>query len=217
VQEYLKNSDMWRLLDIIFATLGLLAISPLCVVVVLVILITDGRPIFFVQRRVGRTGSGFPLIKFRSMKKRQSDDARITIVDRDPRVTQIGNFIRRWKIDELPQLINVLLGQMSIVGPRPEVQEYVDRFPTGFAELLKVRPGITSPASIEFRRESELLAEKENPESYYLNVILPQKIALDRQLIINRSLKVYFSSIFRTITSLFDSTLRDICEGGQSP
>ena len=163
-----------RALDIAGAGAGLLVTSPILLAACTAILLTDGRPVLFRQQRVGRNGVPFEILKFRSMR---NDAAGLQVSsDHDPRITRVGNILRKSKVDELPQLVNVLRGQMSIVGPRPEVPRYVDRWPDALRpEILSVRPGITDPASIVFRDESEILAASADPEATYIDEILPRK------------------------------------------
>ena len=135
-------------------------------------------PVFYRQVRVGRHNKDFRIIKFRSMRVGADKGSLVTIGGRDPRITRSGYFIRKYKLDELPQLINVFIGQMSIVGPRPEVRHYVDYWTKEQLHVLDVRPGITDPASIKFRNENELMEKADNPENYYINVIMQEKIRL---------------------------------------
>ena len=141
---------MWRLIDLVAATVGVIVLSPLYVVGFLMVVLDDGFPVFFQQERLGKGGNVFRLLKFRTMYRDAHKRGLITVGGRDPRVTCSGYFLRKSKMDELPQLFNVIKGDMSLVGPRPEVQKYVDLYPEDFNYLLKVRPGMTSPASIAF-------------------------------------------------------------------
>jgi lipopolysaccharide/colanic/teichoic acid biosynthesis glycosyltransferase len=168
-----------RLFDIIFSLLGLLLLWPLFLVVGLMVKFQDGGPAFFRQTRIGRNGQAFRLIKFRSMRVESSSPGPSITADGDPRITAVGRFIRKTKIDELPQLLNVVLGNMSFVGPRPEVPKYVGLYTEEQRAVLKLRPGITDLASIEFRKEEELLASAEDPEKFYREYCLPTKIELN--------------------------------------
>lgn len=169
---------MKRFFDIVASLLGLIVLSPLLLVVAIWVKLDSEGPVFFRQVRVGRYNKDFRIFKFRSMRVGSDKGSQVTIGGRDPRVTCSGYFIRKFKIDELPQLINVLVGDMSLVGPRPEVRHYVDYWTPEQMRVLDVRPGITDPASIRFRNENELLAKAKNPEKYYVEVIMPQKIKL---------------------------------------
>lgn len=175
-----------RLFDLIASSFGLLLIAPLLLAIALWIKLDSPGPVFFRQERVGRHGTPFRIYKFRSMRQ---DNAGLQItVGADDRITKSGHFIRAYKLDELPQLLNVLLGDMSLVGPRPEVPRYVALYPADVrAEVLSVRPGITDLASVQYRSESTLLAQSSNPEQTYVETILPAKLALCRQYVRERS------------------------------
>ncbi len=159
------------------AALGLLLLSPLLFFIGCMIVREDGFPVFFRQTRVGRGGRAFSLLKFRSMRMRCAG-TRITAAN-DPRLTRFGAFLRRYKLDELPQLWSVIRGEMSLVGPRPEVPAFVGLNDPVWNEVLRVRPGITDLASLVYRQEEDLLAHSSNPEAYYRDVILPAKLALN--------------------------------------
>lgn len=169
---------MKRLFDIFLSGLGLILLSPLFLVIAIWIKIDSRGPIFYRQVRVGRNNTEFRIFKFRSMRIGSDKGSLVTIGGRDPRITRSGYFIRKFKIDELPQLINVFIGDMSLVGPRPEVRHYVNYWTPEQMHVLDVRPGITDPASIKFRNENELLAMAEDPEKYYIEVIMQEKIKL---------------------------------------
>jgi len=169
---------MKRLFDIIASGFGLLCLSPLFLMVALWIKLDSKGPVFFRQVRVGRYGKDFRIFKFRSMRVGSDKGSQITVGGHDSRITRSGYFIRKAKIDELPQLINVFIGDMSLVGPRPEVRHYVDLWTPEQMRVLDVRPGITDPASIRYRNENELLESVQNPEEYYINVIMQDKIKL---------------------------------------
>jgi len=170
---------MKRLLDITGSLIGLLCISPVLLVVALWIKLDSSGPIFYRQVRVGRYGKDFRIYKFRSMYTDSDRKGLITIGDRDPRVTRSGYYIRKYKLDELPQLINVLVGDMSFVGPRPEVRKYVNMYTEAQLHVLDVRPGITDAASIKYRNENELLATQDDPDRYYVEVIMQDKLAIN--------------------------------------
>ena len=175
-----------RLFDIAASAVGLLLLAPLLLGIAVWIKRDSPGPVFFRQERIGRHGQPFRIYKFRSM--RQNNAGLQITVGEDARITRSGRFIRAYKLDELPQLINVLLGDMSIVGPRPEVPRYVALYPAEVrAEVLSVRPGITDLASVQYRSESTLLAQSSNPEQTYVDTILPAKLALCRQYVRERS------------------------------
>lgn len=169
---------MKRIFDILVSGIGLLCLSPLLLIVAIWIKLDSPGPVFYRQVRVGRYNKDFHIFKFRSMRIGSDKGSLVTIGGRDPRITRSGYFIRKFKIDELPQLINVLVGDMSLVGPRPEVRHYVNYWTPEQMHVLDVRPGITDPASIKYRNENELLAQAEDPEKYYIEVIMQEKIKL---------------------------------------
>ena len=189
---------MKRLFDILLSGLGLLIISPLFLIVAIWIKLDSPGPIFYRQVRVGRYNKDFRIFKFRSMRIGSDKGSLVTIGGRDPRITRSGYFIRKFKIDELPQLINVLVGDMSLVGPRPEVRHYVNYWTEEQMHVLDVRPGITDPASIKFRNENELLAQAEDPEKYYIEVIMQEKIKLYLDYVAKNSLCYDIKLIFQT-------------------
>ena len=156
-------------------------------------------PIFYIQKRVGLNGNDFNLFKFRSMRVNADKLGLLTVGGRDPRITNSGYIIRKYKLDELPQLFNVLKGEMSLVGPRPEVRKYVDLYTSDQRQVLQVRPGITDEASIKYKNENDLLAISENPEKTYIEEIMPAKLELNKKYIQNPSMVNYFSIILRTI------------------
>ena len=175
-----------RLFDIAASAIGLLLLAPVLLGIAVWIKRDSPGPVFFRQERIGRHGQPFRIYKFRSM--RQNNAGLQITVGEDARITRSGRFIRAYKLDELPQLINVLLGDMSLVGPRPEVPRYVALYPADVrAEVLSVRPGITDLASVQYRSESTLLAQSSNPEQTYVDTILPAKLALCRQYVRERS------------------------------
>ena len=169
---------MKRLFDILVSGIGLICFSPLLLIVAIWIKLDSPGPVFYRQVRVGRYNKDFRIFKFRSMRIGSDKGSLVTIGGRDPRITRSGYFIRKFKIDELPQLINVLVGDRSLVGPRPEVRHYVNYWTPEQMHVLDVRPGITDPASIKYRNENELLAQAEDPEKYYIEVIMQEKIKL---------------------------------------
>ena len=169
---------MKRVFDIVASGLGLIVLSPLFLVLAIWIKLDSNGPVFYRQVRVGYKNKDFRIFKFRSMRVGADKGSLVTIGGHDPRVTRSGYFIRKFKFDELPQLINVFLGDMSLVGPRPEVRHYVDSWTAEQMHVLDVRPGITDPASIKFRNENELMEKAEDPEKYYIEVIMQEKIKL---------------------------------------
>lgn len=193
---------MIRLCDILFSFFGLLFLSPLFLIVALWIVIDDPGPVFYRQQRVGKDGKNFGLLKFRSMRKDADKMSLITIGDRDPRVTRAGYYIRKYKLDELPQLWNVLVGEMSLVGPRPEVRRYVETYTDEQRKVLSVRPGITDYASIEYIDENRLLAASSDPDKTYIEEIIPAKIALNMRFINHQTLGEYFKIILLTLTKI---------------
>lgn len=193
---------MKRLFDITASALGLLLLSPLFIVVAIWIKLDSEGPVFYRQLRVGRHNKDFRIYKFRSMRIGADRGSLVTVGGHDPRVTKSGYIIRKYKIDELPQLINVLLGDMSIVGPRPEVRHYVNYWTPSQMRVLDVRPGITDPASIRYRNENELLAEAQDPENYYINVIMQDKIRLYLEYVDNVSFCYDIKLIFQTFKAI---------------
>jgi lipopolysaccharide/colanic/teichoic acid biosynthesis glycosyltransferase len=189
---------MIRLFDIIFSSLGLILLFPLFVIIYILIVIESKGSGFYLQSRVGKDGVDFKLYKFRSMRVGSDKKGLITIGERDPRMTRIGVFIRRFKLDELPQLINVFKGEMSMVGPRPEVRKYVNLYNQEQIKVLSVRPGVTDYASIEYANENEILGNAIDPERVYIEEIMPRKIKLNMKYITNQNIKEYFKIIFLT-------------------
>ena len=187
-----------RLLALVLAALALAALSPLLLVIAIVVRLDSAGPVLFRQTRVGRAERPFQILKFRTM--RPSSEGRLITVDGDSRITRVGAILRKTKLDELPQLINVLTGTMSLVGPRPEVPRYVALYPAHARRLvLSVRPGITDNAAVEFRNESELLSRSADPERAYIEEILPRKLALYESYVRNRSFLGDLRIIVRTI------------------
>lgn len=189
---------MKRLFDIIASGCGLLVLAPVFLIVTIWIKVDSRGPVFYRQVRVGRYNKDFRIYKFRSMRVGSDKGSLVTIGGRDPRVTRSGYFIRKFKIDELPQLINVFVGDMSLVGPRPEVRHYVDYWTPDQMRVLDVRPGITDPASIRFRNENELLEKAEDPEKYYIEVIMQEKLKLYLEYVESASFWYDIKLIFRT-------------------
>lgn len=193
---------MIRFFDILFSLLGILLLSPVFIVLYVFIRLESKGGGFYRQRRVGRYGRDFYVYKFRSMRVGADKQGLITVGGRDPRITRIGYFIRKYKFDELPQLFNVLTGDMSLVGPRPEVRKYVDLYTDEQREVLSVRPGITDYASIEYVDENTILGQAEDANRAYVEMIMPDKIRYNMKYIDNRSLKEYFKIIFLTLKEI---------------
>lgn len=169
---------MMRTFDFLGAALGLILLLPLLAILAALIRFTSGSPVFYRQVRVGQGGRPFRIWKFRTMVVDADRGGCAITVDKDPRVTRVGHWLRQWKLDELPQLVNVLTGEMGFVGPRPELPRFVDLYTESQRRILELRPGITDPASLAYRHESDLLDGREDPEIYYLGTILPDKIRI---------------------------------------
>ena len=193
---------MIRFCDIVLSCLGLLLLSPLFAVVAVWIVIDNPGPVFYRQMRVGKDGKDFGLLKFRSMRIGADKESLITIGEHDSRITRAGYYIRKYKLDELPQLWNVLIGDMSLVGPRPEVRRYVDMYTDEQRQVINVRPGITDYASIEYIDENRILAQAEDPDRTYIEEILPAKIALNMRYIKHQTLGEYMKIIFLTLAKI---------------
>jgi len=187
-----------RILDVLVAAVGLVLTSPVLLAAAVAVRLDSPGPAIFRQRRVGLGGESFDILKFRTMREdAESLGAQLTI-GADPRVTRVGKFLRAWKIDELPQLINVLRGEMALVGPRPEVPRYVDLYTPEQRQVLRARPGITDPASIQFRSESEFMARQEDPERYYREVLMPLKLQINLDYLARRTLASDFGILVET-------------------
>jgi lipopolysaccharide/colanic/teichoic acid biosynthesis glycosyltransferase len=195
---------MKRAFDLVLAAVGLVLLSPLMVIAALLIKLDSIGPIFFKQERMGRGFRPFFIYKFRTMVHDARGQGRRFTAGNDPRITRVGRILRKTKIDELPQLINVLKGDMSFVGPRPEIPEFVELFRQDFEEILRVRPGITDLGSMKYRHEAELLGRASNPTEEYVTRILPDKIKLAKDYIQNSSLFFDLTVIFKTLLKLFD-------------
>jgi len=188
-----------RFFDFIASLVGLIFLSPLFLIVAILIKKEDGGSVFFKQERVGQNWKTFKIYKFRTMVENADKlGAQVTRSD-DPRITKIGKILRKYKLDELPQLINVLKGEMSLVGPRPEVHKYAKFYKDDYDEILKVKPGITDYASIEYRNENELLAGAKDVEKVYLEKILPEKIEYYKKYLRDISFLTDLKLILRTI------------------
>ena len=194
---------MKRAFDIIIAASGLLILSPFFLIAATLIKVSSPGPVFFRQRRVGRGFHPFLIYKFRTMTHDAQARGPLITVGSDPRITPVGRLLRKTKFDELPQLINVLLGDMSLVGPRPEVRRYVELFRKDYEEILKVRPGITDLASLKYRDEAAILSKACDPENEYRLKVLPEKIRLAKEYIRKSSLLFDLQLILRTLVELF--------------
>lgn len=193
---------MIRLLDILASACGLIILSPLFIILAIWIKLDSHGPVFYKQVRVGQYGKDFYLYKFRSMRVGADKKGLITVGGKDNRITKVGYMIRKYKLDELPQLLNVLMGDMSLVGPRPEVRKYVDLYTEEQKKVLSVRPGITDYASIEYVDENEILGKAEDPDKTYIEEIMPDKINYNMKYINNRSVVEYLKVIFLTFKSI---------------
>lgn len=194
---------MKRFFDILCSGLGLIVLCPLFLFIAIWIKIDSKGPVFYKQNRVGLKNRDFTLYKFRSMCINSDQKILITVGDRDVRITRSGYYIRKFKLDELPQLINVLKGEMSLVGPRPEVRKYVDFYTEEQMKVLSVKPGITDYASIEYVDENTILGSANDPQKTYVEIILPDKINLNMKYINNQTIIEYFKIIFLTLFHIF--------------
>ena len=194
---------MKRLFDLVAASAGLIVLSPLMLVAALLIKVDSPGAVFFKQERVGKGFRPFLIYKFRTMVEDASRRGSAITVGADPRITRIGAFLRKTKFDELPQLINVLKGEMSLVGPRPEVPRYVEMFRKDYEEILRVRPGITDTASLKYQDEAEILGRAGNAEDEYVQHILPEKVKLAKDYVRRSSIMYDFRLILRTVPKLF--------------
>lgn len=195
---------MKRLFDIVASGIGLIILSPLFLIIAIWIKLDSAGPVFYRQVRVGRNNKDFRIFKFRSMRVGSDKGSQITVGGHDSRITRSGYFIRKFKLDELPQLINVFIGDMSLVGPRPEVRHYVDYWTPEQIHVLDVRPGITDPASIRYRNENELLEKADDPEQYYIDVIMQDKIKLYLEYVEKHSFFYDIKLIFKTFWTIID-------------
>ena len=193
---------MIRFFDFILSLVGLVVLAPIFTVLAIWIKIDSKGPVFYKQVRVGQNGIDFGLFKFRSMVVDADKKGLITVGGRDPRITRSGYFIRKYKLDELPQLINVLVGDMSLVGPRPEVRKYVELYTDEQQKVLSVKPGITDYASIEYMDENEILGKSNDPEKTYIEEIMPEKIKYNMKYIQNKNVSEYFKIIFLTLLKI---------------
>ncbi|MGK7931003.1 MAG: sugar transferase [Microcystaceae cyanobacterium] len=195
--------NLKRLFDVVVASFGILILLPILIPISLWIKLDSSGPIFFKQVRIGKEGKEFEIFKFRTMVSDAEKQGKLLTVGKDPRITRSGQFLRKYKLDELPQLLNVLRGEMSFVGPRPEVPRYVSLYNEQQRQVLAVRPGITDLASIQFRNENDLLASVNDPETYYVETIMPQKLTLNltyiNQANLWNDLKIIFTTLLKII------------------
>ena len=193
---------MKRFFDFLFSIFFLILLFPLLFFLGLAVSLGSKGGVFYKQTRVGRFNKDFKLYKFRTMYKDSDKKGLLTVGGRDPRVTKTGFFLRKYKLDELPQLINIVKGEMSFIGPRPEVRKYVDLYTPEQLEVLKVRPGLTDWASIEYSNENEILEQQENPEQYYIEVIMPHKLELNRKYVKRNNVFIDFWIALRTVIKI---------------
>ena len=195
---------MKRIFDILFSSFILLCFLPIGLIIGFLIVISSPGGIFYRQERIGKGGKPFFILKFRSMRIDSDSKGKLTVGMRDPRITNIGYFIRKYKLDEFPQFINVLKGEMSVVGPRPEVQEYVDLYNDEQLKVLNVKPGITDYASLYYFKENELLAQSDNPQKTYIEEIMPAKLKLNEKYLENptvfHDIKIIFLTFGKILT-----------------
>jgi lipopolysaccharide/colanic/teichoic acid biosynthesis glycosyltransferase len=191
-----------RFLDIFFSVIGLVICLPLFLVIAVWISLDSRGGVFFRQLRVGKDNRDFRIFKFRSMRADSDKKGGLTIGNRDSRITNVGYHLRKYKLDELPQLINVLTGEMSLVGPRPEIRQYVNFYTEEQKRILTVKPGVTDWASIEYINENEILGKSAHPEKTYIEEVMPAKILLNQRYIDNRSVAMYFRILGLTLRKM---------------
>lgn len=192
-----------RVFDIIFSLIGIIILLPLYLLIALSLKIESKGSVFYLQTRVGLHNKDFKIFKFRTMYTGSDLKGLLTIGDKDPRVTRIGYYLRKYKLDELPQLVNVLIGNMSFVGPRPEVRKYVNHYSKDDLLIFSIKPGITDFASVHFRNEAELLKMANDPEKMYLEKILPEKLRLNKKYVNSNNLITDVKIILETIKTVF--------------
>lgn len=189
---------MKRVFDLIFSLFGIAVLLPVYLIIALLISVDSKGGVIYRQERTGKEGKTFRVLKFRTMRPDSFNKGALTVGSRDPRITNIGYYLRKYKLDELPQLFNVLWGEMSFVGPRPEVKKYTDLYTKEQQKVLKVRPGITDYASIKYRNENDLLSASEDPEKLYIEEIMPEKLNLNLKYIND-------NNVFKDIKIIFDT------------
>ena len=191
-----------RIFDCLFSSIGLIIISPIFILLSLLIALDSQGGIFYKQVRIGKNMRPFKLFKFRTMYANSDKKGLLTVGDNDNRITRVGYYLRKYKLDELPQLINVLIGDMSFVGPRPEVEKYVKLYNNEQQKVLSVKPGITDWASIRYVNESELLARSSEPEKTYINEIMPAKLAINLEYVKQNNLLIDIKIILHTFRAI---------------
>jgi len=191
-----------RAFDIFFSFWGIFFLFPWLIFIAILISADSKGGVLYRQVRIGKNKKDFNILKFRTMKPESDKKGLLTVGSNDSRITKIGYFLRKYKLDELPQLFNVFVGEMSFVGPRPEVEKYVDKYTPEQLKVLSVKPGITDYASIEYSNENDILAKSDNPEQTYIDVIMPAKLQLNLKYIDDLGIKTDFKIIFKTITKI---------------
>ena len=191
-----------RIFDIIFSSLGLILLLPLNILIAILIKLDSKGPVLYVQDRVGLFNSDFKIYKYRTMYLESDKLGLLTLGEDDSRVTKIGFYLRKYKIDELPQLMNVLIGNMSFVGPRPEIRKYVNYYSKEDMQILKIKPGVTGYASIKYINETEILEQSEDPEKIYIEEIMPDKIKLNKVYISKNNIIIDFIIIIKTLSKM---------------
>lgn len=194
-----------RIFDIIFSVIGIILIFPFLLIIAIFIVFDSKGGVFYFQSRVGYKNKDFKLFKFRTMKTNSDKKGLLTVGSRDSRITKIGYYLRKYKIDELPQLFNVLLGNMSFIGPRPEVRKYVDLYNSEQLKVLNCKPGITDLASIRYFNENDILAKSENPEKTYIEEVMPHKLNINLEYAKNPSLIKDVVIIFKTLAKIISN------------
>jgi lipopolysaccharide/colanic/teichoic acid biosynthesis glycosyltransferase len=197
------HSKLKRLFDVLLSVCAIMFLSPFLIIISAIIFVSDGLPIFYCQIRVGRGNKDFKLFKFRTMRRNADKLGLLTVGGRDQRITRVGYFLRRYKLDELPQLFNVLFGSMSVVGPRPEVRKYVDLYNSEQLLVLLVKPGLSDYASLAYFSESELLGKSQDPEKTYVSEIMPAKLELNKKYILEAGLITDVKIIIKTLSRIF--------------
>ena len=192
-----------RLFDILFSFVGLIVLIPVFIIISIAVILDSKGSIFYRQIRVGRNNRDFTLLKFRTMRTGSDSGSLLTVGEDDPRITKTGSFLRKYKLDELPQLFNVLKGDMSIVGPRPEVRKFVDMYNHRQKQVLKVRPGLTDYASLKYINENEVLSKYDDPEKAYIEIVMPEKLELNLKYVNENSFTTDLGIIFKTLAKIF--------------
>lgn len=197
-----------RVFDLVFALVLIVLLLPLMVVLSALIVLDSGLPVFFKQERMGKEGKTFQILKFRTMKKNSTTSHGITLANSD-RITRVGGFLRKYRLDEIPQLFNVIKGEMSFVGPRPDLPKYYEVDDYGYKCVLLVKPGITGEATLKFKDEDMLLAMSDDPEMTYVKEIFPQKVILNTEYVMNSSFLYDFNLMISTLLYVFGNSVSD--------